>query len=149
MTGSNRPASRSPEVSRRGFWRGLLSEALSFSEEVRGVPQCSLDEIGLVPDDVIAEMIPVWMNGREPDILPDGICRKGKDGRIVYALKLEPREQTMLAQYGCGRNLLSISQYIAGEYGLMADEAFAATRGLFVRLCLAGFCHPAAAYNIE
>ena len=149
MTKSNYTASRSPVVSRRGFWQGLFSEALSLREEIKGIPQCSLDDIDKVPDAVAAEMTPVWMNGREPDIRQDGIYRTDKDGRSICVLALTPREKTMLAQYGCGRNLQVISQNIALEYGLTEDEAFAAARGLFARLCMAGLCHPAAAYIIE
>jgi hypothetical protein len=136
-------------VSRRGFWRGLLQETLSFHEEVKGITQCFLDDIGNLPDAVAAEIIPVWMNGREPDIRPNGIYQTGKDGKTVCVLALTAREQAMLAQYNGGRNLNAISQCIALEFGLAADKAFASTRDLFTQLCLAGFCHPAAAHNIE
>jgi len=144
----NNSSSRSPAVSRRGFWLGLFSEALSLREEIKGIPQCSLDEIGRVPEAVAAEMVPVWMNGHEPDIRPDGIYRSDKDGRSVCVLTLAPREKAMLAQYDCGRNLRVISRYMAGEYGLTSEEAFDETRELFVRLCLVGLCHPAAAHII-
>ena len=147
MTNSKHPASSSRATSRRGFWRSFLGEALSIHEEVKGVTQCFLDDIGNAPDAVAAEMIPVWMNGREPDIRPDGIYRTDKDGTAVCVLALDSREQAMLAQYNGGRNLRGISEYIAREYGTIEDESFVAARDLFVKLCLAGFCHPAAAHN--
>jgi len=126
-----------------------VGEVLSLHEEVKGVTQQSLSDIGSVPDAVAAEMIPVWMRGREPDIRPDGIYRTGKDGQIICVRTLATHEQAMLLQYNCGRNLKVISQHVARESGLAADVAFAATKGLFCQLCLAGLCHPAAAHLTE
>ncbi|MDR1726944.1 MAG: hypothetical protein LBT74_03285 [Acidobacteriota bacterium] len=147
MNPSNRAVIQAHLTSRRGFWRGLLGEAMRFHEEVRGIAQCSLGDIDKVPGEVVAEMTPVWMDGREPDIRDDGVYRTRKGGDVVCVKILAPCEHAMLAQYDGGKNLRAIARRVARDHGLAEEEAFAAARSLFVRLCQAGFCHPAAAHE--
>ena len=149
MEGNRSPVARSSGVSRRGFWSSLAGELLNVGEAVKGVAQLSLNDIGSVPDDVAAEMIPVWRRGREPDIREDGVYRPGKDGQPVRVRALTVQERAMLAQYNCGRNLKVISQYVAQDFGLAPGEAFAATKNVFVQFCQTGLCHPAATHGIR
>ena len=135
-----------PPVSRRRFWRQLLGEALSISEEVRGIPQQSLQDLGTLPDGVVGEMVPVWRAGVPPEIREDGLYRRGKDGELVRAHIFAEHEKAMVGQYACGRNLRAIADHVAQDAGLDREAAFAAVKALFVKFSERGWSHPAAAH---
>jgi len=143
---------RAANLGRRRFWRNFAGEVLSICEEIGGVAHQSLQEIDKVPDAVLAEMVPVWREGRTPEIGDDGIyvpAGKVADGETPPLELVHPFaafEKMMADQYACGRNLRAIAQQVGQAAGLDEAAAFAATRALFVKLCRRGLCHPAAAH---
>lgn len=142
-------------VGRRAFWRNLAGAVVAMRDELHGIAQQSLREIGGVPDSVLAEMVPVWMDGRPVEIRDDGIYLAGATGRD--GVTLPPRlvhsfgawERIMADQYGCGRNLRAIAEHTAQAAAMDTATAFTATRALFVKLCERGLCHPAAAHVVN
>jgi hypothetical protein len=141
-----------PAVDRRGFWRSLAGEVMATGDEARGIPQQSLRNIGEVPDDVMVEMVPVWMGGREPEVREDGLylhtgkARRGIPSEMKRVHAFAAYERIMVDQYACGRNLGMIARHVARASGIGMEEAFIATRVLFVRLCEMGLCHPGDAH---
>ena len=135
-----------PDKGRRGFWRQLLGVFVEAGERCRGVEHQSLQDIDTVPDAVVAEMIPVWMEGQNVEVRGDGIYRVDPECEATCLHRLTAREKAMVRQYGCGRNLQVIADRVARERGVDRETAFRATRDLFVRLCQRGICRPAAAH---
>jgi len=152
MTGPPDKIVRATDLGRRGFWRSLAGEVLSICEEIGGVAHQSLKEIESVPDAVLAEMVPVWRDGRAPEIGDDGIyvpaakAAEGEPPPLKLFHPFEAFERMMVDQYGCGRNLRVIAEHVARESGMDEASAFSATRALFAKLCRRGLCHPAAAH---
>jgi hypothetical protein len=152
MSDQKNKSDRDVDLGRRGFWRSLAGEMLAIHDELHGIPQQSLRDVGGAPDSVLAEMVPAWMNGRPPVIQDDGVyleSPKARDGaprppKRIHSFKAY--EKMMVDQYACGRNLQTIAEHVALASGMDAAEAFAATRALFVELCGHGLCHPAAAH---
>jgi len=130
--------SEQPIADRRAFFRRLFD----FGHQ----PQLLLADIPKLPDSVVAEMIPVWMEGVEFDIRDDGIYCQNPEGEVYCAHAFSGHEIAMLDQYACGRNLRCIADNVAHATGVSCDEAFAAARALFEKLCEYGWCHPAAAH---
>ena len=58
-------------MERRGFFRSLAGEVAGFYDEIRGKPQLRLDEIGSLPDEVLAGIMPM--------IVPDVDIRVEED----------------------------------------------------------------------
>jgi hypothetical protein len=152
MTENQGKPERATDLGRRGFWRSLAGEALSICDEFRGITHQSLREIASVPDAVMAEMVPVWRDGRPPEIHDDGIyvpagrAANGESPPLKLFHSFAAFERMMVDQYACGRNLRVIAEHVARASGMDEAAAFAATRLLFAKLCRRGLCHPAAAH---
>lgn len=142
------PDDEGVDRARRNLWRAVLGGVLVARDELRGIPQLNLSELGAVPDAVLAEMVPVWKADMALEIRDDGVYRAapGRPAACVHAFA--PHEKRMVDQYACGRNIRTIADYAADDAGLDSAAAFQAARALFVRLCQAGVCHPAAAHAI-
>ena len=155
MNGSaNHPAppadkDETEEKNRRSFWRALAGEMLVIRDEFRGVARQSLQHIDRVPDAVLAEMIPVWMEGTLIEVRADGIYQPAANGEIICRHRFGEHEKIMVDQYACGRNLQVIANQVSLESDRVPDQVFQATKALFVRLCQQGLCHPAAAHGQE
>lgn len=141
-------AEEQPRVDRgrSQFARGLLGLFGMFQEALQGTPQRSLGDLASGPDHVLGEMVPVFREGQ--DIFPcqDGLYRLDEQGREIRLYSIAAHEQLMVAQYDCGRNLQTIADTLATQTELTSEQAFAATKDLFLRLCREGWCHPAAAH---
>jgi hypothetical protein len=134
---------------RRRFWADLLGEVWSVSEEIRGIVQQPLSDIGRLADSVLEEMVPVWMEDAPLEIRQDGIYRKGPDEKITCKYSFTPLEKMIVDQYGCGRNLETIADHVAEALYMEKRQAFEATKNLFIQLCRRGWCHPAASHVLE
>jgi hypothetical protein len=133
--------------SRRRFWGDLLGEIVAIGDEFRGIAQQSLSNIGGLPDSVLEEMVPVWMQGILLDIREDGIYRAGPDDEAICKHLFNPYEKMMVDQYACGRNLKTIADHVSQASGMAQEPAFEATKTLFIQLCQRGWCHPAASHE--
>ena len=135
------------DAGRRAFWRQLAGVVIKNGDRSREGPELLLTDIPKLPDAVVEEMIPVWMEGIALDIRDDGIYCKNPQGEQYLAHVFSGHEKAMIDQYACGRNLYTIAENVAGAAGLPPNEAFAAARALFEELCEHGWCHPAAVHT--
>jgi len=142
------PQGGGESLGRKHFWRACLREVLAVRDEMRGVPQESLDNLAALPDSVVKEMVPVWRNPEAVDVREDGLyITSGRPPVKTRVCPLTDQERLMVDQYGCGRNLQTIAEHLVGYAGLNAAAAFEAAKELFVRLARRGYCHPAASHR--
>ncbi len=132
-------------VSRRRLWSAIKAELLANRGLVRGIPALKLSELGRLPDDELAQIIPgvapgcgisvrdqfVWgqLPGNEP---PTRLFPLGSPALMAFNLF---NGQTPLGE---------VAEQLAvrlGE-GWDAARAFALARGLFLALVVAGICRP-------
>jgi len=137
------------DLGRRAFWRQLAGVVIKKGDRSVKGPELLLTDIPKLPDAVVEEMIPVWMEGVALNIRDDGIYCKNPQGEQYLAHVFCGREKAMTDQYDCGRNLSAIAENVAHTAGLPRNEVFAAARALFEKLCEHGWCHPAAAHFDE
>jgi hypothetical protein len=138
------PVSGAPP--RRRFWRDLLGEVLNLQDAAKGVRRQSLRDITGVPDAVLREMVPLWMDGLALDVREDGIYRQSQDGKAVCIHVFAEHDRAIVDQFHCGRNLETIAACLAGSAGLGRATAYNAVKALFIRFCQCGWCHPAASH---
>ncbi len=152
MTDRQKHANASLSLPRRQFWRYLLGEVLSMRRELHGTSQHRLGEIDAVPDDVLAEMVPTWIDGHIPEIREDGLYllkdtnHDSPKDVMQCRHSFRGHEKFMVDQFACGRNIKVISESLALASGMDEIMAFTATKTLFVRLCRCGLCRPSAAH---
>jgi hypothetical protein len=136
-----------PDLGRRRFWRDMVGAVMGLGDDVRGIPRQSMRDVGNLPDHILAEMVPAWMEARPVEVRQDGLYRpatRKAPARCVHPFA--ENDLIMVDQYACGRNLRAIAAHLASVAEITPDQAFAATRDLFIRLCKGGWCHPAAAH---
>jgi len=129
------------DADRRTFWRRLVCMFIP-----REAPEFLLDDIPKLPDAVVKEMIPVWMEDAALDIREDGVYRQSPQGELYRVHEFCGCEKAMIDQYSRGLNLCTIADNVAHAAGLPRSEAFAVARRLFEKLCEHGWCHPADAH---
>jgi hypothetical protein len=123
-----------------------LGLAGAVSQEMSGVQQMRLQDLGELPEGVLAEMVPVWRAGLVVEVREEGLFCPGAEGEVRCVYGFAPYEKLMVDQYAGGRNLQTIAEHVARQSGMTAEEAFAATKALFLKLCRQGYCHPAASH---
>lgn len=131
---------------RRRFWRDLLGEVLTVQDAAKGVQRQSLRDMAEVPDAVLREMVPVWMDRLTLDVRQNGIYRQSQDGKAICIYVFAQHEKDIVDQFHCGRNLEMITTCLAESSGLGLATAYDTVRALFIRFCECGWCHPAASH---
>jgi len=134
---------------KRQFWRQILGMVGATWDEAGGMPMQPLRKIGNLPDSVLAEIIPVWMESMSLEVRPDGIYNTFSNETDECLRSLDPAEKTMVVQYDCGRNLQVIADHLSKVSGMTRDQSFERSKTLFILLCQRGLCHPAEAHMLS
>lgn len=130
---------------RRGFFRRLLGEAVSFGEEMGGRPQMCMEQLDTLPDEVLRGVEPVWSRSRRVRLRGcDLMIEEGHDGRLKLASRLEEGDAELAALFGRGHTLEQLAARLACRVNLEQDAAWAEVKDLFLRLARQGLCHPSA-----
>lgn len=139
-----------PVVPRRSFFRLMLAEAMSLTEEVQGRPQMCLSELAQVPDEVLRRMSPVFNEARSYSIEKNCVLlqhRKRGTPQTVY--QLESSEHYMLRFFDGQHTLEEIGRRVADEFGQDEETAYQEVKALFIALAKYAICHPAQAYDFD
>lgn len=143
---NNAATSKSANQARRQFWQYMIGTILNLGDSLKGIHQQSLENIGQVPEAVLCEMIPVWMEGMLMDLREDGLYQQSEKGETVCVYFFAEHEKAIVDQFNCGRNLKVISDHLVKDTNMERSAAFNTTKALFVHFCQRGWCHPAAAH---
>jgi len=138
----------SSTASRRSFFRHLLAEAISLTEEVRGKPQMRLSELDQVPDEVVRQMMPVFNENHSYSIEDDRVLLKHKKTETYQEIyRLDTKERFILRYFEGQHTLEEIGRLVAEEFGLDEEAAYQQTKALFIFLAKHFICFPAHAHD--
>jgi hypothetical protein len=130
-------------VSRRQFFSALWHELDGVNSQLEGRSTFKLSDLGDLPDDKLADVIPVIMPG----------CKVWEEGEFMWT-QLNPtakpeklfRSETpilvVLDLIDGSTPLQEISQRLSREMNWEASYSFAYVRGLFLSLVFAKVCFP-------
>ncbi|MEJ2210459.1 MAG: hypothetical protein P8129_15680 [Anaerolineae bacterium] len=130
--------------SRRTFWRALLQEALVASGVIHGGRECSLEDLGRLPDEELAQIRPI--------VHP--ACQIFVDGDDVWSRHRGTGEAARLFRADDAGNRVALGMFdgerTLGEIGISLAQAleqdeewgFARARGLFLFLANRLVCIP-------
>lgn len=131
------------QVSRRRFFSSLLDYLHVSDLETTGVPAYNLPSLGVLPDEVLAQMV--------PEVLPE--CKISLKDGYVWGKTREKSQPTRLFPanspalrifnlFDRKNTLADASRQLALEKEWGADFCFAYVRGLFLWLVLLRVCQP-------
>jgi hypothetical protein len=131
------------EARRRDFFRWLAREGAVMVDEAQGVRHYRLSDLGTLPPGQFASLKPRLVPG--VSIVPgDGAVLARVPGR-EDAVQLFPTDPAVLAIFNGFNGVNTVAQVadaIEAETRLPREVAFAAVRGLFLRLVRLGVAAP-------
>jgi hypothetical protein len=131
-------------ITRRQFWSALVHNFLVFRDKGRGIPACTLDNLGSWPDERLAGLCPAVVPGGEITVQAGLVW--GRPPTAHRAIELFPQDSPALIAFNLFNGLTplcEVSRRLAQATGWQAAHSFAYARGLFLTLVMAGLCQPA------
>ncbi len=127
---------RSPTgQTRRGFFKHLLGETIAVVEEFAGRPQLRLEDLGHLPDEKIAKIIPVVSRNYKIVVDETEVSAHAIQTGSVIPLFTVERANTFTFNLFNGKTELGdIARRLAAEMGWEEDESFAYAKQLFLSL---------------
>ena len=131
-------------VSRRQLWSALRTEFVVFGGKAEGGIAYKLADLGDLPDEQLAEVIPQIVSGCEI-LVRDGFVwgRSPSAHRPIQLFPLGSPVVTAFNQFNGRTPLGEASVRLAQMLGWDAARSFAYARGLFLCLVMVGICRPA------
>ena len=130
-------------LSRRQLWSALSTEFMVVRKEQQGEDTYKLSDLGALPDEALADVIPVVAPGCRIST-GDGFVW-GQPSAAAKPIQLFPLDSPALAAFNLFNGLTPLSEaakYLAAATGWESALSFAFARGLFLSLVLAGVCAP-------
>jgi hypothetical protein len=138
------PESHVPDPGRRRFWRQLIGHAAAACDELRGRPQLSMAEIQYLPDDILAEVVPVFREDGDFSLESGSLYEHASHpDRRHCVYKCTGNDELILQRFHSGTSLGDIGSELERECGLHPGAGFIQVRRLFIDLAQAVICHPA------
>ena len=133
-------------ASRRGFFRQLLSETVSLTEEVRGKSQMRLNELAHLPDAVLRQVRPVLHHEPFYTLEEQRVLLQRRPNETLQEIcRLTPSERAMLAYFDGQHPLTEISRLIAQASQQDEERTYQRVKTLFLFLAQYCICFPAQA----
>jgi hypothetical protein len=130
-------------VTRRRLWSALTTEFLVYSGKGRGGTACKLADLGELPDEQLAEVVPEVVPGCE--IAVRGGFAWGRPPLAGRPIELFPLDSPALTAFNLFNGLTPLGEAgvrLAQASGWDEARSFAYVRGLFLCLVMAGICRP-------
>ena len=129
---------------RRNFFKALLEEMIVTVKTARGGWSFRLSELGTLPDDQLAEIIPAMNPAYEIYVEDDHLWTRHKqNGKKFQEFMLTEANRQTFNLFN-GRNTLGeIARQLSQIFGWEETTAFAHARGLFLSLADHLVCQPA------
>ena len=130
-------------ANRRRFFRFLAREGISTVDELRGIPQCNLDELPALPDQQLALLTPGVREGVE--IIPgDGVvlARRSPDTEPVLLFRTDPATLLLFNRFDGSTSLGAAAQSLATAMEWSEAKSFVAAKALFLHLVRLQVCVP-------
>ncbi len=133
-------------ASRRGFFRLLLNETVSLTEEVRGKSQMRLNELAHLPDSVLRQVRPVLHHEPFYTLEEQRVLLKRQPNQPLQELcHLTNAERSMLVYFDGQHPLAEISRLIAQASQQDENATYQQLKKLFFLLAQYCICFPAQA----
>ncbi len=145
MTTALKKRERKETMRRRHFFRAFLGEAAATVDEIRGRPQMSLDELDLVPDQILRQMRPIREASSAYAIDEDRLVLLGRGGkvkRVIYVM--HPWELDVMQRMDGRSTIEEISHQHSVAHSVQAHVAYERVKSLFIALSTYMICRPAA-----
>jgi hypothetical protein len=130
--------------SRRAFWRALFQEVLVASGVLHGGRECRLEDLGRLPDDVLARIRPMVHPACEIFVDGEYVCSRSR--QKAEAVKLFRNDDTVngaaLGMFDGERTLGEVGACLAEARGQEEAWGFARARELFLALANSLICIP-------
>ncbi|MBI2877934.1 MAG: hypothetical protein HYY20_13745 [Candidatus Tectomicrobia bacterium] len=129
--------------SRRSFFKFLAGEVTAFFEELCGRPQLRLADLGQLPDETLAQIMPKVPPGVEI-LVTEGHIRArcpGKEEPIIL-FDRNPANTFVFNRFNGLTPLGGIGAELAATLSWDGEHGFAHARSLFLRLVRLGVCVP-------
>jgi hypothetical protein len=121
----------------------LAGEGVSTVDELRGIPQCHLDELPALPDQQLALLAPGIREGVE--IIPgDGVvlARRYPGTEPVLLFRTDPAVLLLFNRFDGSTPLGAAAQSLAAAMEWPEAKCFAAAKALFLHLVKMQACVP-------
>jgi hypothetical protein len=124
---------------RRRFFRSFLAEAAGFVDEIRGNPQFRLEDLALLPAEVLAAMRPVMLPGFR---LEEGrLVGPAAEGGVTVC-PLDETERWIVARFDGRRTIAEIGDGAALKFEVDPAAAQQNVRAVFLTLARSVICVP-------
>ncbi len=128
---------------RRKFLSSIAGWIASFADEMRGIPQMELKNLNKVPDEIIREMIPVFVIDGTYKIEEEKLMKYDISSEEYSDFLIPTRHQMFIIRSFNGISTIAdISTKYAEKYKLEKEDAFRKVRSLFIDLAGNKVCHP-------
>ena len=130
-------------VTRRRLWSALTTEFLVYSGQGRGGTAYKLADLGELPDEQLAEVVPEVVPGCE--IAVRGGFAWGRPPSARRPIELFPLDSPALTAFNSFNGLTPLGEAsvrLAQASGWDEARSLAYVRGLFLCLVMAGICRP-------
>jgi hypothetical protein len=137
-------------VTRRAFFRALLTEARQATASLQGRPSFSLAALQDLPPDRLARLVPEVQPGWALHIEGERLVAHGRDTGTVLDLSPATKENVLALNLLDGRRTIgSAARRLARDMGWSEEEALEHVRRLFFILAGALVCLPRNAGGLE
>ncbi len=130
-------------TSRRHFLSAIPEEVVSLLREVKGTSQHRLDDLGSLPDETLAELVP--RADPECQVLVDEdhvSLRDPADGALLARFANHDLNVRAFNQLNGVRTIAQIVDLLAEDLGCDRELAFEHVKHLFLGLAARGVCSP-------
>jgi len=130
-------------VSRRQFLSALNTDYLAWSKKANGGAVFTLADLGILPDEDLARIIPEVSPGCQISIQEGTIYAKpAAQPKPRQLFPLDCPALTVFNLFNGQTSLAEASRHLAEHTGWEEGKCFAYTRGVFLSLVQAGVCLP-------
>lgn len=140
MSGKER---KPAHIKRRHFFRSFMGHTASVIDEVRGIPQHSLNELWTLEPDVLRQIKPLILPNVTIDLSEKHVCAVIQSGKNrVQLFKISPLASRVFNSFDGGTTIGRISELVASTSPMGRDKSFLFTRAFFLHLVKLKVCAP-------
>ena len=134
---------RHATLGRRGFFKSLVSETVALVDELHGKPQYRLADLWKLPDEVLAQIMPMVLPDVEIIVTEQRVRarRRGQD-EVTFLFDCETAKMFVFNRFNGMTTIGHIGSELAAEMSWDEQEGFTYAKDLFLRLVRMNVCVP-------
>jgi len=136
-------SARNDALGRRSFFRTMVSETIALFDELHGKPQFRLADLWELPDDMLAQIMPVVLPDVEIIVTEQHVSARRQDKDEINPLfDCEPANMFVFNRFNGQATIGQIGKELAAEMSWDEEEGFVYAKNLFLQLVRMRVCVP-------